>query len=73
MAAAGSGVRFREATPADLPLLGAYMRALRLEDPFPGPVDEFGCRRGRCRLLDDRALGRVWVIYDGDHRRGTSS
>jgi ribosomal protein S18 acetylase RimI-like enzyme len=70
MAAADSGVRFREATPADLPLLGAYMRALRLEDPFPAPVDESVGDAAVAGLLDDPALGRAWVIYDGDDRVG---
>jgi len=68
--AADPGVRFREATPADLPLLGGYMRALRLEDPFPGPIDESVANAAVAGLLDDRALGRVWVIYDGDQPAG---
>ena len=66
MPARDAGVRFREATPADLPLLGAYMRALRAEDPFPGPVDESLADAAVAELLDDPALGRVWLIYDGE-------
>jgi ribosomal protein S18 acetylase RimI-like enzyme len=70
MAAGNSAVRFREALPADLPLLSAYMRALRLEDPFPGPVEESVADAAVAGLLDDPALGRAWVIYDGDDPAG---
>jgi GNAT superfamily N-acetyltransferase len=57
--------RFRRATSADLEVLLPPQRQYYLEDGYPW--DEVEARSTLARLLDDRALGRVWLAeHEGE-------
>jgi ribosomal protein S18 acetylase RimI-like enzyme len=55
---------FRIAARADIDLLVRFMRELYEHDRLP--FDEPAARQALERILQDHALGRVWLINDGD-------
>lgn len=61
-------VQLRIATVADLALLSHYMKGLRQDDPMPAVTmaNDAESVEAMSRLMDDRSLGRVWII-DRDH------
>ncbi len=59
---------FREAAPADLDTLVAFMRDLYVFDHVP--FDEQRARRTMSGLLRDPSLGRVWIILEGSEPAG---
>ncbi len=58
-------VRLRLATSEDAPLIEGMMSRLRAEDPMPRSTLAEGAVALR-QLIEDRSLGRAWVIDRGD-------
>jgi ribosomal protein S18 acetylase RimI-like enzyme len=59
---------FKIATRADTDLLVRFMLELYEHDQLP--FDEPAARRALEKILHDHALGRVWLIQDGDQAIG---
>ena len=61
-------VTLMRATLADLPMLAAWMRGLRCDDPMPAATlaDDAGATQAMTDLLADGRLGSAWIIRRGD-------
>ncbi len=63
-----SAVTFNKATNADIDLLVDFMRQFYAIDHYP--FDEQVARKALTGLIEDPALGRLWLIYAGEQTAG---